>query len=494
MFGGFGQALGGQVQPFGQALGNQVQPLGQARNNNQLKYIVRGDTLSVYDDFDFSKYEINSNIHKLISGCTGKLINLHMIPPSINHFIIKNPTIEINNLADTIKIIEIEPSFNHKCNINFNNLPNNLHTLIIKTEYSLPLDNLPDNLSTLIIKSGFNCPIEKLPSGLKVLNLGKNFNHPIDNLPSSLECLVLGENFNHPISNLPPSLKKLVLGRKFNQKLENLPNLTHLEIENNELHNINYFLEYPTNPKLIENLPETCTTLISKSKNFLIDFTKSLIANIKKLHVKYANLPIKPKYCKIKSIQIIKDVQLFNQLPNGIEEMTIDHPSILHGLDEDDDKYIKYEFEPFDNNQLEDESKDESDDNNPNKKIKLEKKIKIFDDNFDDYKNVFLDFTDLPVSVKKLTLIDVFCECKIPTCINSLTLINCCEYMNFKEFPDTIKYLELSYIEHEYPGESFVIEKLPKNLEYLVHNNQIEITNLEELKYNYPSVTFIKKE
>lgn len=493
----FGQVPVGQVQvpidqvqvPIDQA---QVQPFrfinamyeNNDENEDKSIYTVNYDSITVSGSFDFSKYSITNDFVKIIID-SNKIKNLNLIPPHIKHIILSYSGTNINfyDLPDTIKILEIENSSYIKFNSRLDKLPANLQVLIINTKYNLPLDNLPDSLKVLKIESGFDHPVEKLPSNLKILNLGNDFNQEVNNLPNSIECLILGDSFDQPINNLPHNLKQLIVGKNFSQPLENLPKLTHLEFNSNEFNRYSCYGGSQSNKKLIQNLPESCTTLILKSKNFWIDFERSLTPNIKKLHIKYCKLPVKQKYriIKIKSSTLFASDQMLNLIPNSVEELILDNPDLDYAYDSCS------EYEEVD--LQEDKPNDE-----PNrKKTKLENKIRIGLDELDEENSyVYLDLTILPNSIKKLTVSRVGCKCEFPKNITSLTLIDCCEYMNFRTFPNSIKYLELTYEENEYSGGSFLIKKLPEQLEYLVYSN-IKISNLDRLQYYYPNVKFIEK-
>lgn len=143
-----------------------------------------------------------------------------------------------------------------------NNLPANLNSLIIFSQFdnhfNHPLENLPANLKKLeFIKneSGYDYPIDNLPEGLEILDIRVDFSNKfILNLPKSLLKLYLGGNDNIIINELPPNIKVLTFAMNFeyHSLLEKLPEgLKILNFYDND----NYVDEIPDN--LLDYLPES---------------------------------------------------------------------------------------------------------------------------------------------------------------------------------------------------------------------------------------------
>ncbi len=183
------------------------------------------------------------------------------------------------------------------------------------SKFNKKLSNLPENLITLFfpLKSDFSQPVDNLPSSLLYLRLGKNFSQPVDNLPPNLLSLELNcKNFSHPIDNLPKNLNLLYLifDNDFSHTLNNLPtNITKLKIYTPNALDYNYL---PSNVKKLD-------ISIQTDKNYDKNLIDNLPNSIEELSIdgnfSLDNLPNSIKSLSLSS----KYKQHFNFLPNSIE-------------------------------------------------------------------------------------------------------------------------------------------------------------------------------
>ena len=147
---------------------------------------------------------------------------------------------DLKYLGKNTKKISIYISGNISHNIS---MPENLETLNLYNESSLPL-YLPEKLKYLHIHlNNFNEPLNNLPKKLKELHIDSiMFNQPLDNLPKTLkELYVESYNFNQPLDNLPKTLESILINSPIlNYPINNLPtkNIKYIEIKS-LVHNLN---------------------------------------------------------------------------------------------------------------------------------------------------------------------------------------------------------------------------------------------------------------
>lgn len=106
-------------------------------------------------------------------------------------------------LPERLEHLTLGYSYSHKLKF-----PSSLKYLKIECNYSKLLDNLPDNLHTLHIGSNYSSDEIIFPSKLKKLSLEKNVNISLNNLPDELKELEI-QIYDLPINNLPFGLEKI---------------------------------------------------------------------------------------------------------------------------------------------------------------------------------------------------------------------------------------------------------------------------------------------
>lgn len=161
-----------------------------------------------YSNLDFKK------IPKCIKSLECRGISNDEIPDHIIELITDYYRLNIKNLPQTLVMLDIFiPTYDYD-DTEFDYLPLNLESLIIRGLYNGYLDNLPINLKTLrIFTSNFNKPLNNLPSGLEVLNIENNvYNQVLSNLPISLKklsILIINYQTKCQIINCPNKIIEL---------------------------------------------------------------------------------------------------------------------------------------------------------------------------------------------------------------------------------------------------------------------------------------------
>lgn len=153
----------------------------------------------------------------------------------------------IFNLPNNLESFEIIDNHNYRelklDPSSFKNLPPKLKKLKISSYNTIELNNLPNTLEILDISISSNYPnkLDYLPSSLKSINLtiiqyliiNSNINIKInlDSLPSGLEDLIIIGYYHSDLNCLPINLKKLHLPSEYTNKIINVPeNLEELKI------------------------------------------------------------------------------------------------------------------------------------------------------------------------------------------------------------------------------------------------------------------------
>ncbi len=226
---------------------------------------------------------------KKLNCSNNKIIQIINIPKYLDSFDISN------NLFEEFAVVRGTLSLNYKNNplkkliwcLNSypKIIPNTLTHIFFDHKFNLEVENLPFNITYVRFSPMFNKHIDNLqgsdPKKHSITHIEfaihSVFNNPIDNLPVSLEYLYLSESFNKPINNLPDKLIRLEFGyhSNFNQSLDNLPNsLEYLIFDNNYKTKFNQSLNNLPNSLEYLQLPENYNTKISclpsKIKNIYI--------------------------------------------------------------------------------------------------------------------------------------------------------------------------------------------------------------------------------
>lgn len=178
------------------------------------------------------------------------IINPNKLPKSITHLLLNHDfNHSVDNLPNSITHLTLGCYFNQP----INNLPNSITHLTLGYYFNQPVDMLPNSITHLVLNNNFNQSVDMLPNSLIELSLGNNFNQPIDSLPNSIKYLKISSYaFNFPIDNLPNSLTHLTLGCKFNQSLDKLPDsLTYLSFGTRSFFN-QYVNKLPKSIELID--------------------------------------------------------------------------------------------------------------------------------------------------------------------------------------------------------------------------------------------------
>jgi hypothetical protein len=229
---------------------------------------------STFSTFNYpiQKNNLPNNIKKIIIGNEFK--NTLDLPNSLEILEFKD-----NNQFNTTfrlppNLLELKLSYNYNQLLEF---PNSLQTLILQNKNNQQ-PNLPINLIHLKINNNYY--LSKLPNTLKTLEIGDDITEDINTFPSNLNKLILGdEKFNRRVYNLPDTLKILHTGFNYNQPLQ-LPNeLVELKLG----YSYEQPLDFPDSLKkfyssktVYPNIPETIIEL--------------KIPNNVKLNKKYNNL------------------------------------------------------------------------------------------------------------------------------------------------------------------------------------------------------------
>jgi hypothetical protein len=121
-----------------------------------------------------------------------------------------------------------------------------IHLKILKLDNNLleQIDgnNLPKSIVSLICNNNQITNIYNLPENLKYINLSFNKIKTIDELPLALETLMLQNNLLTKLPKLPSALKYLSIGYNYITKINNLPDgLQELHCYYNNITSINAF-------------------------------------------------------------------------------------------------------------------------------------------------------------------------------------------------------------------------------------------------------------
>jgi len=89
----------------------------------------------------------------------------------------------------------------------------------IKNDLDLLFLSNDKRMNSIIFIDTFNLNVDKnnLPIGVKSIVFGNKFNKKIDNLPETLESITFGEDFDQELDNLPESLESITFGHNFSQ-------------------------------------------------------------------------------------------------------------------------------------------------------------------------------------------------------------------------------------------------------------------------------------
>jgi hypothetical protein len=211
--------------------------------------------------------------------------NINSINTIINHIIINGDNCDINldNLSNNIKYLDLPPNYTNT----IDNLPNSIEYInfLNYDEYYSQCGNYREKL--------FDKTIDNLPSKLIYLNLSGSwdFNQSLNNLPNNLEILEMANllNYDKKINTLPTELKKLVFKTHYNYILDNiiklLPSkLEYLELKgkfidpinilSSNLKKIKLHINCPSHIKIdfLPNTVEEFTINVSKKYNSFYDF------------------------------------------------------------------------------------------------------------------------------------------------------------------------------------------------------------------------------
>ncbi len=129
--------------------------------------------------------------------------------------------------------------------------------------YKYDLDNLPNNLETLILFSNYNKHLDILPMNLKYLYIDSCYGMPLNYLPTTLEELHICDYYIQNLVNLPHNLKKITM--QYNPIM--LQDISHCSLEKITFLNNHYVNKDNNKDKVIEKVQSIF------GNNIVINFT-----------------------------------------------------------------------------------------------------------------------------------------------------------------------------------------------------------------------------
>jgi len=203
----------------------------KAPNPNQEKeFLKHGDFLYILNKNQFSERTLNEmKKYQKISIEYDKNKSFNNIPENVNTIMFANIYNDNPN-----RFPERITTLIFTRNAIIRNIPLGIKTLKLDKFYNSEIcssDNdqgenftlIPNTVERLSFGEKFNKSLDFIPKSIKYLELGDNFNLPLNNLPSSLEEITFGSNFNQNIDNLPENIKKIYFGFGFNRPIDFLP-------------------------------------------------------------------------------------------------------------------------------------------------------------------------------------------------------------------------------------------------------------------------------
>jgi len=141
---------------------------------------------------------------------------------------------EYNNLRNDLETLILRYEYPPKYELE--HFPQMLQALTIISDVDLRIPKFPDSMQVLSIYGEYNQKIQVLPHGLKILKVNGGYNKKLPALPQGLKSLSFYGRYDKKLPALPQGLKSLYLDSHYNKKLPALPyglqtlSLTHLRV------------------------------------------------------------------------------------------------------------------------------------------------------------------------------------------------------------------------------------------------------------------------